>query len=88
MLGGCKFFPAVYLLFIIDPSIFFVRFVDQCSNVIPQKFSIYYVQLMYKWPSYRAQYGAPGDFDEWAEIIGDQSWAYKDFSRSVNNLGY
>ena len=37
---------------------------------------------------YRAQYGAPGDFDEWAQIIGDQSWAYKDFSRSVDNLAY
>ena len=23
----------------------------------------------------RAQYGAPGDFDEWARIIGDDSWS-------------
>lgn len=33
--------------------------------------------------AYRAQYGAPGDFDEWAEITQDQSWAWKNFSRSV-----
>ncbi|KAK7463429.1 hypothetical protein VKT23_006781 [Stygiomarasmius scandens] len=28
-----------------------------------------------------AQYGAPGDFDEWAKIIGDEEWAWKNFSR-------
>ncbi|KAF9532479.1 hypothetical protein CPB83DRAFT_947689, partial [Crepidotus variabilis] len=28
-----------------------------------------------------AQYGAGGDFDEWATIIGDDSWSWKNFSR-------
>ncbi|KAF9467982.1 hypothetical protein BDZ94DRAFT_1372827 [Collybia nuda] len=28
-----------------------------------------------------AQYGAPGDFDQWAEISGDESWSWKHFSR-------
>lgn len=32
---------------------------------------------------YRAQYGDPEDFDEWANIIGDQSWSWKEFSRYV-----
>jgi hypothetical protein len=27
----------------------------------------------------RAQYGAPGDFDEWARIIDDESWSWKNF---------
>lgn len=44
--------------------------------------SFYHVQKLI-WPCHRAQYGAPGDFDEWAEIIHDQSWAWKDFSRLV-----
>ncbi|KAK7032251.1 hypothetical protein VNI00_013209 [Paramarasmius palmivorus] len=29
-----------------------------------------------------AQYGAPGDFDEWAKITGDDSWAWKNFKSS------
>ncbi|KAF8150870.1 choline dehydrogenase [Crassisporium funariophilum] len=28
-----------------------------------------------------AQYGAPGDFDEWASIIGDESWSWKNFAQ-------
>ncbi|KAH7926373.1 alcohol oxidase [Leucogyrophana mollusca] len=28
-----------------------------------------------------AQYGAPSDFDEWATIIGDDSWSWQNFSR-------
>ncbi|KAJ7066868.1 hypothetical protein B0H15DRAFT_794219 [Mycena belliarum] len=28
-----------------------------------------------------AQYGAPGDFDEWAALMGDDSWAWKNFQR-------
>ncbi|KAF8896431.1 choline dehydrogenase [Infundibulicybe gibba] len=26
-----------------------------------------------------AQYGSPGDFDQWAECIGDDSWSWKNF---------
>ncbi|KAG2067902.1 alcohol oxidase [Suillus decipiens] len=28
-----------------------------------------------------AQYGAPSDFDEWAEITGDESWSWAHFSK-------
>ena len=28
---------------------------------------------------HRAQYGAPGDFDEWASITGDDAFAWKNF---------
>ncbi|EIW83818.1 alcohol oxidase [Coniophora puteana RWD-64-598 SS2] len=28
-----------------------------------------------------AQYGAHSDFDEWAQVIGDDSWSWKHFSR-------
>lgn len=28
-----------------------------------------------------AQYGAPSDFDEWAEIVGDKSWSWTNFSK-------
>ncbi|KAF8907265.1 hypothetical protein CPB84DRAFT_1674893 [Gymnopilus junonius] len=28
----------------------------------------------------KAQYGAPGDFDEWATIISDDSWSFKNLS--------
>ncbi|OJA10878.1 hypothetical protein AZE42_11150 [Rhizopogon vesiculosus] len=28
-----------------------------------------------------AQYGAPSDFDEWAEITGDESWSWNNFSK-------
>ncbi|KAF5337947.1 hypothetical protein D9758_013126 [Tetrapyrgos nigripes] len=28
-----------------------------------------------------AQYGAPGDFDEWAKITEDESWSWKNFGR-------
>ncbi|KAJ7707407.1 hypothetical protein B0H17DRAFT_1032615 [Mycena rosella] len=28
-----------------------------------------------------AQYGAPGDFDQWAALNGDDSWAWKNFQR-------
>lgn len=28
-----------------------------------------------------AQYGAPSDFDEWAEITGDKSWSWTNFSK-------
>lgn len=27
----------------------------------------------------RAQYGDPGDFDEWARITGDSSWSWDNF---------
>ncbi|KAG1763659.1 hypothetical protein EV702DRAFT_1157200 [Suillus placidus] len=30
-----------------------------------------------------AQYGAPSDFDEWAEIVGDKSWSWTNFSKHV-----
>ncbi|KAJ7168519.1 hypothetical protein C8R46DRAFT_1091908 [Mycena filopes] len=33
-----------------------------------------------------AQYGAPGDFDEWAALTGDSSWAWANFSRYFNKL--
>jgi len=32
----------------------------------------------------RAQYGAPGDFDEWARIIGDDSWSSKNLRQWVS----
>ncbi|PFH52938.1 GMC oxidoreductase [Amanita thiersii Skay4041] len=28
-----------------------------------------------------AQYGAPSDFDQWAEVIGDESWSWKNFGQ-------
>ncbi|KAF8969147.1 hypothetical protein BDZ97DRAFT_1915510 [Flammula alnicola] len=28
-----------------------------------------------------AQYGAPGDFDQWGDIAKDEAWAWKNFSR-------
>ncbi|KAJ7649976.1 hypothetical protein FB45DRAFT_6397 [Roridomyces roridus] len=28
-----------------------------------------------------AQYGAPGDFDEWAKVISDESWSWKNLRR-------
>ncbi|KAL4255840.1 GMC oxidoreductase family protein, partial [Pleurotus pulmonarius] len=28
-----------------------------------------------------AQYGAPGDFDQWADTIGDDSWSFKNFAK-------
>lgn len=31
-----------------------------------------------------AQYGAPGDFDEWARVIGDESWSWKNLRRYFN----
>ncbi|ESK94009.1 putative gmc oxidoreductase [Moniliophthora roreri MCA 2997] len=33
-----------------------------------------------------AQYGAPGDFDEWAKIIGDDTWAWKNFKSSFTKF--
>ncbi|KAJ7745693.1 hypothetical protein B0H16DRAFT_1557877 [Mycena metata] len=33
-----------------------------------------------------AQYGAPGDFDEWAALTGDSSWAWANFSRYFKKL--
>ncbi|KAG0706730.1 hypothetical protein DFH29DRAFT_1066647 [Suillus ampliporus] len=35
-----------------------------------------------------AQYGAPSDFDEWAEIAGDQSWSWNNFSKHVIHSSY
>lgn len=32
---------------------------------------------------FRAQYGSPGDFDEWARLVDDDSWSWKEFSRYV-----
>ncbi|KAG1738217.1 hypothetical protein EDB19DRAFT_1895689 [Suillus lakei] len=32
-----------------------------------------------------AQYGAPSDFDEWAEIAGDKSWSWTNFSKHKYN---
>jgi choline dehydrogenase len=28
-----------------------------------------------------AQYGAPGDFDQWAGLMGDESWSWKNLHR-------
>jgi choline dehydrogenase len=28
-----------------------------------------------------AQYGAPADFDRWAEIIGDDAWKWDNFQK-------
>ncbi|TFK62260.1 alcohol oxidase [Pluteus cervinus] len=33
-----------------------------------------------------AQYGAPEDFDEWAQVIGDSSWSFKNFSKYINKF--
>lgn len=35
--------------------------------------------LAYPHPLIRAQYGAPSDYDEFATIIGDDSWSWKHF---------
>ncbi|KNZ81800.1 L-sorbose 1-dehydrogenase [Termitomyces sp. J132] len=32
-------------------------------------------------PTCRAQYGAPEDFDEWAKLMNDDSWSWKNFSQ-------
>lgn len=32
---------------------------------------------------YRAQYGAPQDFDEWGKIIDDDAWSWKNMSKYV-----
>src|ERR1700733_11349050 len=39
----------------------------------------------------RAQYGSPSDFDEWAQITGDDSWSWKEFGsyfRKFENYTY
>ncbi|KAJ7170935.1 hypothetical protein C8R43DRAFT_981616 [Mycena crocata] len=33
-----------------------------------------------------AQYGAPGDFDQWASFTGDDSWSWKNFKRYFAKL--
>ncbi|KAG5730944.1 Alcohol dehydrogenase [acceptor] [Termitomyces sp. T112] len=33
-----------------------------------------------------AQYGAPGDFDEWARITGDDSWAWANFQHYFRKI--
>ncbi|KAI6042562.1 hypothetical protein EDC04DRAFT_2891936 [Pisolithus marmoratus] len=33
------------------------------------------------WVALRAQYGAPSDFDEFAEIVGDNSWSWESFKQ-------
>ncbi|GLB40331.1 putative GMC oxidoreductase [Lyophyllum shimeji] len=33
-----------------------------------------------------AQYGAPGDFDEWAKITGDDAWSWNKFHRYFRKL--
>ncbi|KAF8071849.1 hypothetical protein FPV67DRAFT_1482934 [Lyophyllum atratum] len=33
-----------------------------------------------------AQYGAPGDFNEWAKITGDDSWSWENFHRYFRKL--
>ncbi|KII85123.1 hypothetical protein PLICRDRAFT_57055 [Plicaturopsis crispa FD-325 SS-3] len=33
-----------------------------------------------------AQYGAPSDFDEWASIIGDDSWKYDNFKQYIRKF--
>jgi choline dehydrogenase len=33
-----------------------------------------------------AQYGAPSDFDEWAEITGDNSWSWTNFSKYIRKF--
>ncbi|KAJ7364387.1 hypothetical protein DFH08DRAFT_272685 [Mycena albidolilacea] len=33
-----------------------------------------------------AQYGAPGDFDEWAALTGDESWSWKNLRRYFNKF--
>ncbi|KAG1723029.1 uncharacterized protein EDB91DRAFT_1173780 [Suillus paluster] len=33
-----------------------------------------------------AQYGAPSDFDEWAEICGDESWSWNNFSKYIRKF--
>ncbi|KAG2127230.1 hypothetical protein DEU56DRAFT_820837, partial [Suillus clintonianus] len=33
-----------------------------------------------------AQYGAPSDFDEWAEIAGDKSWSWANFSKYIRKF--
>ncbi|KAG2154013.1 hypothetical protein DEU56DRAFT_868537 [Suillus clintonianus] len=35
-----------------------------------------------------AQYGSPSDFDEWAEIAGDESWSWNNFSKHVIYSSY
>ncbi|KAF8638297.1 hypothetical protein AX17_002317 [Amanita inopinata Kibby_2008] len=33
-----------------------------------------------------AQYGAPGDFDQWAQVMSDDSWSWAQFSRYFNKF--
>lgn len=33
-----------------------------------------------------AQYGAPEDYDEWAKVIGDESWSWKSFSKYFRKM--
>ncbi|KAF7312587.1 hypothetical protein MIND_00272800 [Mycena indigotica] len=33
-----------------------------------------------------AQYGAPGDFDEWASLMGDDSWSWSNIQKSFQKL--
>jgi choline dehydrogenase len=33
----------------------------------------------------RAQYGSPEDFDEWAKVIGDDTWSWKNIAQYVRS---
>jgi hypothetical protein len=56
-----------------------LRLFHQCHDVSYSPSSRGLTNFCY----HSAQYGAPSDFDEWAEIAGDQSWSWNNFSKHV-----
>jgi choline dehydrogenase len=57
-----------------------------CTNAICLEKSCYDLTSFYKKKGSSvnamiAHYGDPADFDEWAQVIGDESWSYQHFSK-------
>lgn len=77
MLGGCILFVQNFFG---TPSKRLTRFFNQCSDV--RLLSVISTALL-EGLFFRAQYGSPQDFDEWAKIIGDDSWGWRNFRQSV-----
>lgn len=55
------------------------------SSINAQMFKLFLLLITYLFMFLRAQYGSTEDFDEWAKVIGDDSWSWKNISRCVDH---
>lgn len=75
--------PPLLLMFVFFSSMLTVLILGSCINAMMYVSEILLLVVMVLTEIISFHEGAPSDYDEWAKIIGEEGWAYKNLKKCV-----